>query len=361
MNRFVSIILISFCCLAAIAQPPARKNQQTQQQQKSQAANAGNLTGAAYRDFPTAQTMPEDAAWRRDIYRSLDLKKESNATLYYPVEPTQGRQSLFNFLFRSILRGQIKAYEYTIDAVEHLDDKHIVRGKTLMDNYQVYYESNDGKIRVNDADIASLGVDVTMYYIKESVYYDQHTASFRSKVTAICPVRVNDFGGGDALRTPLFWVNYEEAAPLLAKLMLSSSSYNNAAMISADDFFTLNQYDGEIYKTSNLQDKLLSELAETPEQQKAEQRKIEGQLTDFQNHVWGHDSITEDVDSAIVDSAAVENKVEVKKTKTTSRRGGVSKKENTSKKSSATKPKKEKVAKPKASGNAGLSVRRQRH
>ena len=41
--------------------------------------------------FPTAVDVPEDPTWRRDIYRSIDLTKDENAALYYPVEPQGNR------------------------------------------------------------------------------------------------------------------------------------------------------------------------------------------------------------------------------------------------------------------------------
>lgn len=254
------------------------------------AAAKPNLTGVSVREFPTAATMPDDAAWRRDVYRTLDLTKEENAVLYFPVVPTNGRQNLFVYLFRQILRGNIKAYEYTLDANEHFDEEHQLRGKKIMDTHNIYYENNDGKIRVNDADLPS--EDVKLYFVKESVYYDQHTASFRTKVTAICPVMVSgmsDFGEEESQRVPLFWVNYEEAAPYLAKLSLMGSSMNNAAVISADDYFTMNRYVGDIYKTTNLQDKIIAQYAEGEEEQIAERKRIESELGNFEKHVWGHE------------------------------------------------------------------------
>lgn len=251
-------------------------------------------TGASYRDFPTAATMPDDAAWRREIYRMLDLTKEENAVLYFPIMPTPERQNLFCFLFREILRGHIKAYKYTPDTNEHFDDEHIIKGKALMDTHNIYYEEVDagnGKksIRVNDADLPS--EDVKLYYVKECVYYDQHSASFRTKITALCPVLCsgyNDFGEDVESRIPLFWIKYEDAAPYFAKLSLMGSSMNNAAMISADDYFTMGRYKGDIYKTTNLQDKILIQANDAEEVVAQEQKRIEGQLDGFQRHVWGH-------------------------------------------------------------------------
>ena len=255
------------------------------------AQTAKPAPGGSYRDFPTAAVMPDDASWRREIYRTLDLTKEANAVLYFPIMPTADRQNLFCFLFRSILRKEIKAYEYTLDTNEHFDEAHQISGKKIMDTHNIYYEVVDKKIYVNDADLPS--EDVKLYFIKECVYYDQHSASFRTKITAICPVMVgglNDFGEESETRVPLFWINYEEAAPYLAKLSLMGSSMNNAAMISADDYFTMGRYDGEIYKTTNLQDKILIQTDDAEEAIALEQKRIEGELEGFQRHVWGHEN-----------------------------------------------------------------------
>lgn len=255
------------------------------------AQTAKPAPGGSYRDFPTAAVMPDDASWRREIYRTLDLTKEANAVLYFPIMPTADRQNLFCYLFRSILRKEIKAYEYTLDTNEHFDEAHQITGKKIMDTHNIYYEVVDKKIFVNDADLPS--EDVKLYFIKECVYYDQHSASFRTKITAICPVMVgglNDFGEESETRVPLFWVNYEEAAPYLAKLSLMGSSMNNAAMISADDYFTMGRYDGEIYKTTNLQDKILIQSEDAEEAIALERKRIEGELEGFQRHVWGHEN-----------------------------------------------------------------------
>lgn len=272
------------------AQPQNKPAQAPAGRPGAQAAQSAPAAGVSYREFPTAATMPDDAAWRRDVYRTVDLTREANATLYFPVTPSAGRQNLFVYLFRQVLRGNIKAYEYTLDANEHFDEEHQIKGRKIMDTHNIYYEVQDNKIRVNDADLPS--EDVKLWFVKESVYYDQHTASFRTKVTALCPVMVSgmsEFGEEETQRVPLFWINYEEAAPYLAKLSLMGSSVNNASAISADDYFTMNRYQGDIYKTTNLQDRIIAQYAETEEEQHAERRRIENELTGFEKHVWGHE------------------------------------------------------------------------
>lgn len=372
-SRTLFALALAFACtLAAVAQPPARRKAA---ENKEQTAAQTAPKGSAYRDFPTAAAMPEDVSWRRDIYRSLDLTKDANAPLYYPTTPTNGRENLFTYLFKLLLRGQVKAYDYKLDGNENFSEKNIVKAKELMDRYHIFYEQKDGKIRVTDSDLPS--DEVKVYFIKESTYFDQHTATIRKKVTALCPVlkRGDDFGGADS-QYPMFWVKMDDVAPYLGKLMLMGSNLNNAAMMSADDFFTLNRYEGDIYKTVNLQDRILANYCTEDSAMKKEQARIEKELDDFDRHVWGKDSVAPDTIrvTLVRDTTATVTKTPARRrTSSTSRRSSVSSKSSSSSRSSSKsasskststkKARTPKTRKPSTSSRSGggYSVRRERH
>ena len=112
----------------------------------------------------------------------------------------------------------------------------------MLDRYSIYYEEKDGRFTVENNDIPS--AEVTRYYLKECVYVDQRTGTVQRKVTALCPVlmRGADDFGGEATPYPLFWLNYDEIAPWLAKLPVMSSNLNNVSNMTADDYFTMNRY-----------------------------------------------------------------------------------------------------------------------
>lgn len=370
-TRRMRLLALLFCVtVCAFAQPPRRRAEQAQQQEQKQ----NSPQGSAYREFPTAQNMPSDVAWRRDLYRTIDLTKEKNAVLYYPVTPQDGRENLFTYLFKLLLRKQIKAYDYKLDGNENFSAKNEVTAKELMDRYHIYYESKDDKVRVNDADLPS--EEVKAYFIKESTYYDQHTATFRSQVTALCPVlKRGDADFGDELsQYPMFWVRMSDVAPYLGKLMLMGSSLNNAAMMSADDFFTMNLYEGEIYKTVNLQDRMLANYCPDDSAVAREQKRIEKQIVDVQEHVYGRDSLyyaklrADSIAQAEADSIAAAGKSarrsSASRRSSSSRRSAVASSSSDSSSSSATKQKKTKTKKSSsssASRGGTLSVRRQRH
>lgn len=301
----------------------------------------------AQMDFPTAPEMPKDVSWRRDIYRRLDLTQDANAALYYPLEQQGDQINLFTYLMKLILRGQVKAYDYSLNGNENFDAKNQVKPKDILDRYHIYYESKDGRTHINDSDIPA--AEVTEYFVKESSYFDQHTATYHTRVTALCPVmkRADDFGGADA-SYPMFWVKYDDISPYLAKLPLTGSNYNNAATMSADDFFAMNRYKGKIYKTNNLQGKVLANYATTDSAMTREQDKIEKQLSDFEQHIWGNDS----TDSTKVKADTVAATGKQRRTRSLSKRRGGSEASATTKRTRSSGS---------SAGSPRVSVRRQRH
>ena len=295
----------------AFAQPAKRRTTTT--------ANATTATTTAAKQnsydraslqFPTSAAMPEDVVWKRDIYRQLDLMKDKNAPMYYPVEPIGKQVNLFTYLFRLIQTGRVAAYTYKLDGNESFEEKDKLNFKEFLQNQQIYVEEKDGKIVVADADVPS--AEVTRYYIKESVYLDQRTGTFSTKVTALCPVWMKGGDKDDIFKTkdeeetpatpfPLFWLKYNDVAPWLSKLPMMGSNLNNVTNMTADDFFTMNRYEGKIYKTNNLQGKILASYCVTDSAMKKEQEHIEKQIVDFEEGVWGHEII----DSTKLDSTAL--------------------------------------------------------
>ena len=119
--RVVLILLtIHYSLSIATAQPKQRRVQQSEQQQRKNPSSA--MSVRAQISFPTAVEMPEEVVWRRDIYRELDLSKDANAGLYYPVEP-QGKQlNLFTYIFKLAQNGYIPVYEYPTDGSDVFTD-----------------------------------------------------------------------------------------------------------------------------------------------------------------------------------------------------------------------------------------------
>ena len=341
----VGLFFFLLLSLTVSAQPKAR--QQAQQNQRQQAGQA--LSTRAQISFPTSAVMSEDVVWRRDIYRELDLNDDANAGLYYPVEAVGSQMNLFTYIFKLMMTGQVRCYEYRLDGNEVFTDSARVKPLAFLDNYHIFYEKVNGRIRLDNSDIPSR--EVKGYYIKESAYYDQTSATFHTKVLALCPImsREDDFGDGTA-KYPLFWVQYDDIAPFLSKQTIMTSNLNNAATMSVDDYFTKNMYKGKIYKTTNMLGRTLAQYCNTDSALTKEQKRIEQELEQFEKNLWGDTAKKDSLDSIANAQKDVKG---TKKAKRNRRASGDTKKE------------KEKTVKSKPSSASGssarVSVRRQRH
>ncbi len=306
--KILAVIAIVNCQLATVngfAQPTKRRTTTSNAAAQS-GSSRQSTTDRAQMLFPTAVEVSDDAVWRRDIYRQLDLNKDANAPLYYPVEPIGTQCNLFTYLFRLFLTGRVSAYNYKLDGNESFAEKDkITDVKELLDRYYIYYEEKNGKYQVADNDVPS--AQVKRYYIKESAVLDQRTGTYNTQVVAICPILIeaDDFGETGAPK-PLFWMKYEDVSPFLQRLPVMASNYNNTTNMTADDFFAMNRYDGTIYKTNNMQGQVLSDYCRTDSAMVKEQKHIEQQLTDFEEGIW---KVKNPADTLQADSVATTEKV----------------------------------------------------
>ena len=290
MKKIITLLLTACMAQWMHAQPAKRQAEQSAPKQTS------TLSTRAQLSFPAQVPIAEDVVWRRDIYRQLDLTQDANACLYYPVEAVGSQVNLFTYIFKLMMTGNIKAYDYRLDGNEVFTDDAQVKLKAFLDNYHIFYERTDKGIYIDNSDIPSR--EVTAYYLKESVYFDRRSATFHTKVLALCPImkREDDFGDA-ATAYPLFWVKYEDLAPFLVKQTIMTSNLNNAAVMSMDDYFAKNLYRGKIYKTNNLLGKTLAQYCTTDSALAKEQRRIEQELTAFEQSLWGDKARKDSLDS----------------------------------------------------------------
>ena len=342
------------------AQPKQRRAQQQREAQaKKKSTPSSSMSRRAQISFPTSLDVPEDVVWRRDIYREINVEDDANAGLYYPVEP-QGKQvNLFTYIFKLAQNGYIPIYEYPTDGSDVFEESSKIDMKTMLDNYHIFYEEQNGKLKVDNSDIPS--AEVKKYYLKESAYYDQANSSFRIKVLALCPVMmrsddfiISDDPNSQGTAYPLFWVKYSDLEPFLNRQTVMTSSLNNAATMSMDDYFTMNKYRGKIYKTTNMLGRTLAQYCPDEASLTAEQKRIEAELEAFRKNIFGDPARKDSLDSiANANPANVKAKAKAKakaERKNNSRRTKVSGAKGNSGGSQSS-----------GSGSARVSVRRQRH
>ncbi|WP_085537202.1 type IX secretion system ring subunit PorN/GldN [Massilibacteroides vaginae] len=273
--------------------------QETQQERRTPRLERGERAEDNASSLPELTVRAQDmndrltqevgnARWMRVIYREVDLSKEQNAPLYYPVRPINGNANLFSTVFQVVSENRVDAYEYLGDYEDFSDAHKITFNKEFLDRYYIFYEEVEGRggepsLVINESDVPS--ADVRSYYVKEAWYFDQNNSVFDIKILAICPILYASGDLGEE-RRPMFWLPYENIRPYIRNSYIMTSNTNNAKTFTVDDYFRRRMYDGEIVKTENLMNRSLVEYCPTPDSLKKEQDRIEGQLVAFQQALY---------------------------------------------------------------------------
>ena len=251
--------------------------------------------------------------WQHVVYRELDMENPINASLYYPEEPMDGLTNLFRVILDGICTGRLKGYEY-LDGREIFDEKYVVNPRDILDKFQILYQEKpavgqNGKPTyvVEEMDVPCN--EVLSYFIKERWEFNQKTSKYGPRILAICPVlhRSGDFGG-DLVKYPMFWLNYEDLRPLLREHLIMSDGMNNTPRFTMEEFFTLEQYKGDIYKVQNTRGLSLMQQYPNPDTLKMMRAKIEAELRGFGDSIWVYEET--EADLAVQDSIRAARRAE---------------------------------------------------
>lgn len=248
------------------------------------------ITGRQQSFYEVKEASDADLQWMKVIYRSLDLTKGKNPALYYPEEPNEDGQSLFFIIMRLLADNKISAYEY-LDGREMFTEEYKIKVSEMLDRFHIMSSPAKGstdkapKFDIEDADIP--GNEILSYYIIERWEFDTRSNQMKTRVDAVCPVlhRTDEFGG-EAIKYPMFWVKLNDICPYMAQQYVFTDDDNNLPRYSLDDFFKLNMYTGEIYKTKNLRNQSLRQQFPEDKDYAHAQDSIEKRLQAFNKDLW---------------------------------------------------------------------------
>ena len=286
--RLISALLLIGLALQGSAQ--VKKRTAGDSRKKDKKEGAAVITDRQQSFYEVREPSDADLQWMKVIYRQIDLTKGKNPALYYPEEPNADGENLFFIIMRLLANNQISAYEY-LDGREMFTDEFKIKVGEMMDRFHIYYTEAKGSTEKNPiyefetADIPSN--EVLSYYIIEKWEFDTRSNQMKARVEALCPVlhRMDEYGG-EAVKHPMFWVKLNDIRPYMAQQYIFTDDDNNLARYSIDDFFKLNMYSGEIYKTKNLRNQSLRQMYPEDEAYKHAQDSIEQRLRSFNQDLW---------------------------------------------------------------------------
>lgn len=293
MKRILLTVIIGLCCFITTNLLHAQEQQGTVRERIARKQAEENKKSSTPRPLTVREQIMNEsqvqkignAPWVREIYSFLDLDKEKNAPLYYPVKPIGNRINFFTLIFKLVLDGDIDVYEYQLDGSERFSPEYKMKiDSSFFLKFDIPFEVQNGKYIVDPSSIPT--EEIRGYYIKEAWYFDQNNSVVDVKTIAVCPVMMyQEYDGSGMSRFPLFWLPYESIKPYAAETPMMVSSLNNAWTKTIHDFFLNRNFNAEIYKTTNMTNKTLAEQFEG-DSLKREQKKIELELKKFNEDLW---------------------------------------------------------------------------
>ncbi len=288
LRLIIALLLVGFA-LGLNAQVTKRDANSRGRDKDKKEGNAA-ITDRQQSFYEVREPSDADLQWMKVIYRSIDLTQGKNPALYYPELPNADGENLFFIIMRLLANNRISAYEY-LDGREMFTDEFKINVGEMLDRFHIYYTEAKGSTAKNplyefeNADIPSN--EVLSYYIIEKWEFDTRSNQMKARVEALCPVlhRMDEWGG-EAVKYPMFWVLLNDIRPYMAQQYVFTDDDNNLARYSIDDFFKLNMYSGEIYKTKNLRNLSLRQMFPEDEAYKHAQDSIEQRLRSFNQDLW---------------------------------------------------------------------------
>ncbi len=283
-------LIIALLLLGTVIGSNAQVTRRTGNDPRKKDKNSGPvITDRQQSFYEVREPSDADLQWMKVIYREVDLMKGKNAALYYPEMPNEDGENLYFIIMRMLAKNQISAYEYED---EIFNEEHKVDLGEVFYNHGIDYTEAKGSTEKNriyefeDADIRAN--QCLSYYIIEKGEFDTRSNQMKARVEALCPVlHQQDDWSGETGKYPLFWVKLNDIRPYMAQQYVFTDDDNNLARYSLDDFFKLNMYTGDIYKTKNLRNMALKQMyPDNPEAYKHAQDSIEQRLRSFNQDLW---------------------------------------------------------------------------
>ena len=234
---------------------------------------------------PYAEVRDEDVYYSKRIWREIDLRDTINSVL------KSESSKLIEILMDAVANEELTVYS----------PKDTLQGKLLEDNdsFRIALTSQealrnargtsegdpDASGKIGEPVLKRLRPDEFMKYrIKEDWILDVKRSVFEPRIVGIAPMKMVEGNW-----QPVFWIYYDEARPILSKAKLVNP-YNDASVLTYDDFFVRRLFSSNIVKETNPDNKTIAEslnLTDPKDPRKLyEAERIKKQMSDYEQSLW---------------------------------------------------------------------------
>ena len=246
----------------------------------------------------TYEHIREDDAWYRErVWREIDIREKMNLPFRYKAEDDNGNQRFISILLRSIRKGDVTAFDATVDdrfstpltvakvgeaisgkcdSVQVMDwVKDPTGSKGIMKDSLVCKEFNPDEI--------------VKFRIKEEWVFDKEASRMFTRILGIAPIKtyIDESTGTVLGESPMFWIYYPDLRPVLALYEVYNGK-NFGARMSWEELFESRYFASYIVKSSldNPYDFSIRQYIKDDILRLLEGENIKNKIFNFEQDLW---------------------------------------------------------------------------
>lgn len=232
--------------------------------------------------YPTLREA--NLMWQKRVWREVDLIQKKNHVFYFPKTPKNGRASFASYVFDSVAKGSIVAYENNnpIKFQAPMTPSQFKKNLTTEVQKTKMEQTEEGLVEVDTTlEVTLKPSDVKRLRLMEDWYFDKERSMFEVRIIGIG--FIFDLGKGDL--SVKFWVYYPHARRALSRSENIVHGGNRAQSYSYAAILEKRRFSSLITKVDNVYDRYIQSYTDQQETL-YEAKRLERDLMLFEQNLW---------------------------------------------------------------------------
>lgn len=236
----------------------------------------------------------DDAVYRQRVWREIDTREKMNLPFRYAADEDNGNQRFISILLQAIRNREITAF----DAMGGLDDRFTTPltpqavmeafsgGVDTVPVYDMQGNIERYEVRTREVDPDS----IYQFRMKEEWVFDKESSRMFVRILGIAPVKPQYTSSGVFIgMTPLFWIYYPDARPLLSRYEAFNGK-NFGARMTWEELFENRMFSSYITKSTmdNPYDRRLKDYIKDPILRLLEGENIKDKIFNYEQDLWSY-------------------------------------------------------------------------